>query len=149
MPELPDAIGAKIDAGTLPRERSEKLFAGHGEGELCSACETPIHASQVEWSIREQDRVTVRFHLGCHSLWDEQLRKRTLVQSLVRPPRETVAYHLRRYPRGLCLTCLADLSMLLPSTVTAVIADLEHTITVLALQGTCGRCGEARRLIHL
>ena len=73
---LGDKINAKIDAGTLPSERPEKLFAGYGSDALCSACDTPILSTQVEWRIGSEDAVSHRFHVGCHALWIAALQKR-------------------------------------------------------------------------
>lgn len=149
MSRLGDMIRAKIDLGVLPLERPEKLFAGYGEGEPCAACGAPILRDQVEWSIRMRDRVTHRFHIGCHGLWEAELRKRRVLQGERRraPALETVVIQARRRPEGLCLPCLSDACELPIDVVSAVVMELQEVMS-LRLQGTCPVCRDDRLLIR-
>ena len=75
-PDEPEKIRAKLDAGTLPREASSKMFAGYGDGRPCDGCETPITNTQVEWEFDGPDGQAYRFHLGCAGLWEAERRRR-------------------------------------------------------------------------
>jgi hypothetical protein len=63
-------IRRKLAAGTLPRERAARVWAGRGGGERCEACEETIAPSQflIE-ALREEDP-SLHFHLECFYFWD-------------------------------------------------------------------------------
>ena len=71
-----DLIRAKLDSGTLPDQAPGKMFAGYGNDRSCSACETPILRSQVEYEFDTPGGVTIRFHLGCAGAWEAERRRR-------------------------------------------------------------------------
>ena len=150
MSRLGDLIRAKIRAGILPLERAEKLFAGYGEEEPCTACGAPILRGQVEWSIRKDDLVTHRFHIGCHGLWEAELGKRGLMTADRPRPQalEIVVIQVRRHAAGLCLPCLSDACKLPFDVVAAVVTELDKVLTVTA-PGTCPECAEDRSLVRL
>jgi hypothetical protein len=131
MSRLGDVIRAKIEAGVLPRERPEKLFAGYGRDEPCTACEAPILSTQVEWSIWMDDHPTHRFHIGCHGLWDAELRSGRVVSS-----------------EALCLPCLSQAGKVSFDLAASILMDLEKVVKRI-VQGTCPGCGESRPLIRL
>ena len=145
-PRLDKKINAKVDAGTLPTERPEKLFAGFGDDEACSVCDTPILRTQVQWSIGSGDDVSHRFHIGCHALWIAALRKRRLLRPPHRSPLELVTVALRRYAAGLCRSCLSRVTMLADDTVDAVLRELGEDKP--GIPGICPNCGEDRRLVR-
>ena len=65
-----EVIREKVDAGLLPQGNPLKLWAGVGSGNPCSACDTPILQSQTEYELLYwDDRAPVRFHIGCHGIW--------------------------------------------------------------------------------
>jgi len=67
---------AKLDAGVLTRERPEKFFAAYGADKPCTACDAAILPSEAEWSIRDEDRMTHRFHVGGYGLCEAECRSR-------------------------------------------------------------------------
>jgi hypothetical protein len=52
------------------------VFAGYGDDFACTGCDEPILHAQVEWTLRDNDVVTHRFHVGCFGLWDAELCRR-------------------------------------------------------------------------
>jgi len=73
-----DKIRAKLDAGTLPRDRPPMMFAGYGTRNACDACDETILPAQVEYEISYRDGRAFQLHLGCAGLWDAELRRRGL-----------------------------------------------------------------------
>jgi len=69
-------IRSKLEDGTLPCEEPNRLRAGIGSGEPCTACERPIPPSQTEYEPQYNNRATIRLHLGCHGLWEAERRRR-------------------------------------------------------------------------
>ena len=60
---IADMIRKKLGAGTLPLNSPMKLWAGQGSGQMCVACEQPIHNSQTEYELEyDDDRAVPRFH---------------------------------------------------------------------------------------
>ena len=74
--DVATTIGAKIAAGRLPTWRPDLVFAGYGDDFACTGCDEPILHAQVEWTLRDDDAVTHRFHVGCFGLWDAELCRR-------------------------------------------------------------------------
>ena len=74
--DAPKMIREKIDAGDLPRDTPEKMYAGFGKGSLCDGCETPILPTQVEYEFEAAGDRVIRFHLGCAGLWEAYRRSR-------------------------------------------------------------------------
>jgi hypothetical protein len=149
MSHLGETVRAKIDAGVLPSTRPEKIFAGHGQDEPCTVCGALIRRSQVEWSVRDNDAVTHRFHLGCYAPWEPELRRRGSISNDRDPELEAVVSELARYPAGLCLPCLADRTMIAPGVIAAAIARLGQTVPVVGTQGVCGTCRSERYLVRI
>jgi hypothetical protein len=72
-----DMTRRKLDAGTLPLDAPVKLWARFGRGDLCSACEQPIHPSEPEYEPEYQGgRPVVRFHAACHATWNDERERR-------------------------------------------------------------------------
>jgi hypothetical protein len=69
-------IREKMDLGVLPSDHPSKMYAGHGTGEPCAGCETPILRAQVEYEFETPDGRAIRFHLGCAGLWEAERRRR-------------------------------------------------------------------------
>ena len=79
-PALRELIKQRLADGTLPLSRPDKLFAGHGSGAPCKACDEPIYPMQIEHEFNyEGERQTFRLHLECAGLW-EALRLRRGVE---------------------------------------------------------------------
>ena len=75
---LRELIKQKLDDGTLPLTRPEKLYAGAGSGHPCKACGEPIYPMQIEYEFDYAgERQTLRLHLECAGLW-EALRLRRI-----------------------------------------------------------------------
>jgi hypothetical protein len=73
MSALRDVIRMKVEAGELPSQPSSRFTAAFGEGRPCSACGAPICRDEAEWSMRDGDGLTHRFHVICYSEWDAVL----------------------------------------------------------------------------
>ena len=65
-------------AGELPSIASLKVWGGFGTGKPCDACGEPIQPSQLEHEVGLYDDETTnfRFHIGCGSLWEAELKRR-------------------------------------------------------------------------
>jgi len=72
---LADTIRTKLDGGLLPAEFAYKLWAGFGSGLRCDGCGALILPRHVEYEIVGAG-LRVRLHIGCHGLWDAELRSR-------------------------------------------------------------------------
>jgi len=74
---LAEIVRDKVDSGVLPLDAPVKLWAGLGSGQRCSVCEQPILAAQAEYEPQYDDgRAVIRFHAGCHGLWEAERRRR-------------------------------------------------------------------------
>jgi hypothetical protein len=72
--ELKRIVTQKRCDGRLPRIPTARTWAGHGSGELCSLCESPIDARQIEYEVECQqgpDTQLLRFHELCYRLWSD------------------------------------------------------------------------------
>jgi hypothetical protein len=71
--DVPEQIQAKIRTKIrarrlpLPPKWSVRVWAGTGKGDVCSACDRPITASDLESEIAE---LSLRFHKACFDLWN-------------------------------------------------------------------------------
>ncbi len=69
--ELRRRVRERIEFGQLPVMMAKQVAAGYGSGRVCAACDEPITSTQVEYEVddcRDGYRL-LRFHPGCHSLW--------------------------------------------------------------------------------
>jgi hypothetical protein len=74
---LAEIVRHKLDAGTLPLDTPKNLWKGIGSGKACSACEAVIVSADVEFEPQYNDgRGVVRFHVGCHGIWEVERRRR-------------------------------------------------------------------------
>jgi hypothetical protein len=63
-------VRQRIENGQLPVVVSKQIAGGYGSGRVCVACDEPITSAQVEYEIKdERGDSQLRFHLGCHVLW--------------------------------------------------------------------------------
>jgi hypothetical protein len=62
-------ISAKIAEGRLPRSTPEHAALGAGGGRLCSGCDLPVLASNVQVDVQATPDVLLRFHLDCFGIW--------------------------------------------------------------------------------
>lgn len=80
-------IRLKLQAGTLPKNPSGRLWAGPGDNEVCSACDETITKNQMlhEWEYSDSGKVAM--HIRCWELWNEErLRVRGQRGSGPHPP---------------------------------------------------------------
>jgi hypothetical protein len=71
--ELKRIITEKRRLGRLPQIPTPRAWAGNGNGELCSVCESAIDAGQIEYEVEWQhgpDTRMLRFHELCYRLWN-------------------------------------------------------------------------------
>jgi hypothetical protein len=62
----------RIAQGQLPREAASRMWGGHGTGQRCTLCDSPIQCDEVEFEVEEHRDGTVqtfRFHMICQSVW--------------------------------------------------------------------------------
>lgn len=62
----------RVAGGRLPCEPQRYLWAGAGDGQLCSLCDRPIHHQQVEYEVQfgNSPQIVYRFHRICHQAWE-------------------------------------------------------------------------------
>lgn len=62
----------RVAAGRLPSQPQQYLWAGAGDGQLCSLCDRPIHPQQIEYELQFSANPTAlyRFHRICHQAWE-------------------------------------------------------------------------------
>jgi hypothetical protein len=70
--ELRLEVRRRVADGRLPCETQRYLWAGTGDGQLCSLCDRPVHPDQIEYELQfNTNPATVyRFHLICHQAWE-------------------------------------------------------------------------------
>lgn len=63
-------IRLKLEAQLLPREKSERLWAGPGNNEVCNVCDDKVTKKQTvyEW---EFDGGKINMHIDCYALWNK------------------------------------------------------------------------------
>jgi hypothetical protein len=71
--DIRDVVRAKLESGELPRAKPDKVWAGNGTDRPCTACGTVITPADVEYELDlgAAPAVTLRFHQGCLTVWDE------------------------------------------------------------------------------
>jgi hypothetical protein len=77
MSRLSEIVRAKMDAGVLAVDRPVKLWAGRGQGHACAVCAEPIVDAQTEYEVQYDDGSAIKFHIECHSVWEEERRRRS------------------------------------------------------------------------
>lgn len=70
--ELRLEVRRRIADGRLPREPQLNLWAGTGDGQLCSLCDRVIDSQQIEYELQfaAGTEVVHRFHRICHQAWE-------------------------------------------------------------------------------
>ena len=63
---------AEVMAGTLPREAPARVWAGYGNGQVCSARDLPSTGKDVEYETDMADGRTFRFHQPCLTVWHQE-----------------------------------------------------------------------------
>jgi hypothetical protein len=63
-------IREKVRTGILPKECPSRVWAGHGTGKICDACDQPTNEHDVEHEIEMPDGRIFFFHQPCFGLWD-------------------------------------------------------------------------------
>jgi hypothetical protein len=46
------------------------LWAGAGDGQLCSLCDRSIDSQQIEYELQFETKIIYRFHRICHQAWE-------------------------------------------------------------------------------
>jgi hypothetical protein len=61
----------RIATGQLPSEGPSRMWGGYGTGQICSLCDKPIEAHDVEYEAELTGAAvqTFRFHVVCQSVW--------------------------------------------------------------------------------
>lgn len=70
--DLGALIRSKVLAGTLPKDAPVRVWAGYGNGRVCSACDLPSTAKDIEYETDMADGRTFRFHQPCLTLWHRE-----------------------------------------------------------------------------
>jgi len=67
----------RIASGRLPREPEQSLWAGAGDGLVCSLCDREIDSQQIEYELQFalQPQIVYRFHRICHQAWELECMK--------------------------------------------------------------------------
>lgn len=70
--ELRTEVRRRIAAGRLPCTPQHYLWAGTGDGQLCSLCDRPINSQQIEYELQFNTNPLThyRFHRICHEAWE-------------------------------------------------------------------------------
>jgi hypothetical protein len=70
--ELRQEARRRVAGGRLPCEPQRYLWAGTGDGQLCSLCDRPIHQQQIEYELQfsTSPQIVYRFHRVCHQAWE-------------------------------------------------------------------------------
>jgi hypothetical protein len=87
---LRDAARERIEQARLPKNKPSRMWGGRGSGQACSLCDRPILDTEPEMELEYEsaasqagEATVVRFHLQCHSVWDEMRQARTSPWTLV------------------------------------------------------------------
>jgi hypothetical protein len=80
LADLSALIRQKLDAGLLPRQLSRMASRGYGAGQPCSACDTKILPTEVQYELESHGGArdggsTYRVHLGCYAGWEAECRQ--------------------------------------------------------------------------
>ena len=67
------AILSKLADGSLPAVSIQKVWAGHGTGRVCYACEQPITPHEIEDEVEVGGAVVLVLHAECFRLWQAAL----------------------------------------------------------------------------
>jgi len=71
-------IRQQMENGLLPVFTPATIHAGYGAGSACYACQQPITPAQIEYEIQDWEHgERLRFHVGCHVLWQFECGERT------------------------------------------------------------------------
>jgi hypothetical protein len=68
-----ELIRWKLKHGQLPRDSAQRMWAGYGHGQLCSACGTRIDENEVEYELEFTDlerTQPVYLHRTCCDIWN-------------------------------------------------------------------------------
>jgi len=78
---LADLVREKVDAGVLPLEAPPaKVWICPGSGRLCAVCGQSILFTEYE-PLYNDNRAAIRFHAGCHRVWEAERRRRGVLPS--------------------------------------------------------------------
>ena len=65
------AVIKALTAGTVPRDKPAKIWAGNGTDKRCAICGVTMRAADVEYEIEFASGTSVMLDRDCHALWDE------------------------------------------------------------------------------
>jgi hypothetical protein len=70
---LTQQVRQRFESGLLPVSDPAQTWAGPGLGKPCALCDNAIDSSETEYELLfGSDDVTLRFHRGCHGVWDRE-----------------------------------------------------------------------------
>ena len=70
-------IQRKIDAGSLPRDESPRIWGAYANADPCAACDEMIRGTTYVMEgiwIDGDGKRAFQFHVQCFSIWDELRR---------------------------------------------------------------------------
>ena len=149
---LAEMVRDKLATGTLPLEDPVKLWAGHGRGQPCAACEQPILEAQVEYEPQYEGRQPIRLHAGCHGLWEaERHRRRYLlpIEPHTAMPEKAALIAVLITDQPLCLACASDKSGLAANEVESYLRRAERVITLKRGTDRCRACGNSTEVFSM
>lgn len=77
----------QVNCGRLPSRLVESVSAGYGSsGKLCSLCDQPITATQVEYEVSGYAKETFTLHVSCYTAWRDECLERTLERGQASQP---------------------------------------------------------------
>ena len=70
--DLRGTIRLKVATGLLPKDAPVRMWAGYGTGKVCSACDLPTTAEDIEYETDMANGHTFVFHQPCLTLWHQE-----------------------------------------------------------------------------
>ena len=76
--ELRAEARRRVVSGRLPSRAPQYMWAGAGDGQVCSLCDRPIGERQIEYELEfdSQPALIHRFHRICHEAWELECIRR-------------------------------------------------------------------------
>jgi hypothetical protein len=65
------AVTKALSAGTVPRDKPAKIWAGTGTDKRCAICGVTMRTADVEYEIEFASGKSVMLDRECHALWDQ------------------------------------------------------------------------------
>jgi hypothetical protein len=83
-------ILVKLADGRLPLDSIPRVWGGHGNGEICQACEKIItnHEFVIEGISLAGSKAPLQLHVGCFWIWEEERRPQLASRGVAEPGAE-------------------------------------------------------------